>query len=113
MITKKMNTGTKNSKKRINMIAEIGQFIHDKRLEQGKPLKEVADFLNINISLLSKIEHGERQIQGYMLKGICDLFDLDYKTLQIEYIQQKIEIEFGDEPYLHEALANYIAADHY
>lgn len=86
------------------MIAEIGKYIHNKRVQKGMPLKEVADYLNIDISLLSKIEHGDRQIQGYMLKGISDLFGLDYKTLQIEYLQTKIENEFGDEPYFKDAV---------
>lgn len=86
------------------MIAEIGKYIHNKRVQQGMPLKEVADYLNIDISLLSKIEHGDRQIQGYMLKGISDLFGLDYKSLQIEYLQSKIEHEYGDEPYFKDAV---------
>lgn len=86
------------------MIAEIGKYIHNKRVQKGMPLKEVADYLNIDISLLSKIEHGDRQIQGYMLKGISDLFGLDYRSLQIEYLQTKIENEFGDEPYFKDAV---------
>lgn len=89
------------------MIAEIGKYMHNKRIQKGLQLKEVADYLDINISLLSKIEHGERQIQGYMLKGICELFDLDYKKTQIEFLNQKIENEFGNEPFLKEAINEF------
>jgi transcriptional regulator with XRE-family HTH domain len=89
------------------MIAEIGKNMHNKRIQKGLQLKEVADYLDINISLLRKIEHGERQIQGYMLKGICELLDLDYKKNQIEFLNQKIENEFGNEPFLKEAINEF------
>jgi len=34
-----------------------------------------------------------------MLKPLCDLFELNYKELQIKYLNQKIEEEFGDQPF--------------
>jgi transcriptional regulator with XRE-family HTH domain len=86
----------------------IGSYLHEHRIKRGMSLKMVADHLDIDISLLSKIEHGDRQIQSYMLKGICDLFQLDYRAMQIEYLNEKIESEFGDEPYLIESLTTYI-----
>lgn len=86
----------------------IGSYLQEHRTKRAMSLKVVADHLGIDISLLSKIEHGERQIQSYMLKGICDLFQLDYRSMQIEYLNKKIESEFGDEPYLIESLTIYI-----
>lgn len=82
----------------------VGSYVHNLRTQRGYSLKRVADYLSIDISLLSKIEHGERQVQSYMLKGICDLFELDYKAMQIEYLYEKIESEFGDEPFFKEAI---------
>ena len=64
---------------------EIGSYLQNLRKERKMSLREVADHVGIDISMLSKIEHGERQLQSHM-------------------IVQKILQEFGDEPYLNEAL---------
>jgi hypothetical protein len=39
-----------------------------------------------------------------MVKPIADLFNLKYRELQIQFLNQKIMQEFGDEPFLNEAL---------
>ena len=58
---------------------EFGTYIHGLRKEKKYSLKIVADKLGVDISLLSKIENGERQLQSHMLNGLSELFDLDYK----------------------------------
>ena len=47
---------------------EFGNFIHDLRKEKKDSLKIVADKLGVDISLLSKIENGDRQLQRRMLR---------------------------------------------
>ena len=64
--------------------------------------------MRIDISLLSKIEHGERQLQGHMLKPLAELFNLNYKEIQIQFLNQKIADEFGHEPYFLESLKTFI-----
>lgn len=86
---------------------EFGTYIHGLRKEKKYSLKIVADKLGIDISLLSKIENGERQLQSHMLNGLSELFDLDYKEMQIQLLNQKIENEYGKEPYFHEAISIY------
>lgn len=87
---------------------EFGTYIHDLRKEKKYSLKIVADKLGIDISMLSKIENGERQLQSHMLNGLSELFDLDYKEMQIQLLNQRIENEFGGEPYINEALQIYL-----
>jgi hypothetical protein len=58
--------------------------------------------------MLSKIENGERQLQSHMLNGLSELFDLDYKEMQIKLLNQKIENEYGDEQFINEALQLYL-----
>lgn len=89
-------------------VRSIGGYIHRLRIERGLTLKNVADHLDIDISSLSKIEHGERQLQGHMIRPISELFNIDYKSIQILFLNYKIETEFGDEPYLIESLTTYI-----
>lgn len=86
---------------------DFGSYIHQLRTQHRYSLKIVADKLDIDISLLSKIEHGERQVQGHMLKPLAELFELDYKSLQIKYLQQKIEQDYGQQPYFLEAIEKY------
>jgi transcriptional regulator with XRE-family HTH domain len=83
---------------------EFGTYIHSLRKEKKYSLKIVADKLGIDISLLSKIENGERQLQSHMLNGLSELFDFDYKEMQIQLLNQKIDEHFGSEPFFNEAI---------
>ena len=87
---------------------EFGTYIHSLRKDKKYSLKIVADKLGIDISLLSKIENGERQLQSHMLNGLSELFDLDYKEMQIQLLNQKIENEYGNEPFFIESLEKYL-----
>ncbi|MBL0315052.1 MAG: helix-turn-helix transcriptional regulator [Flavobacteriales bacterium] len=72
------------------------------------PLRTVADKLGIDVSMLSKIEHGERVVQAHMLSGIAELFNLNYRELQIQFLNVKMEAEFGQEPFFIESLEYYL-----
>ena len=54
--------------------------------------------------MLSKIENGERQLQSHMLNGLSELFNLDYKEIQIQLLNQRIDEQFGKEPLFNEAI---------
>jgi transcriptional regulator with XRE-family HTH domain len=82
----------------------IGSYLQQLRKERKMSLREVAEYVGIDVSMLSKIEHGERQLQSHMLAPIADLFEIDYKSIRIQFINQKIMQEFRDEPFLNEAL---------
>jgi transcriptional regulator with XRE-family HTH domain len=83
---------------------DFGDYLLELRTSAGYSQKKVADKLGIDISMLSKIEHGERQVQGHMLKPLAELFKLNYKQIQIQFLEQKIEDEFGDEPFFKETI---------
>jgi transcriptional regulator with XRE-family HTH domain len=87
---------------------DFGKYLHQLRMENGYSQRIVADKLNIDISLLSKIEHGERQVQGHMLKPVSELFYLDYRELQLQYLSQKIDAEIGSEPFAKEAVEKWL-----
>jgi len=83
---------------------DFGEYLHQLRTEHKLSQKIVADKLGIDISMLSKIEHGERQVQSHMLIPVAELFDLDYKEIQIQLLNQKIDEQFGNEPFFNEAI---------
>jgi len=86
----------------------IGNYLQNLRKERKLSLRKVADHIGIDVSMLSKIEHGERQLQSHMLLPISNLFKIDFKEFQILYLNQKIEQEFGGQPYLKESLQKYL-----
>jgi hypothetical protein len=67
-------------------------------------LSALAEHIGINISLLCKIEHRVRQLQGHMIKPTTERYHLISRELQIQLLDQKIQSEFGEAPYLNKAL---------
>jgi transcriptional regulator with XRE-family HTH domain len=94
--------------KEIEKPIEFGPYIHGLCKEKKSSLIIVADKLGVDITLLSKIEHGKRQLQEHMLNGLSELFYLDYKEFQIKLLNQRIENKFGNEPFLKETLVYYL-----
>lgn len=83
---------------------EFGALINSQRKENKLPLRKVAAALDIDTSTLSKIEKGERPANAKMIPVIGELFGLDFKEMQIKYLIQKLDEEFGKEPFFKEAL---------
>jgi transcriptional regulator with XRE-family HTH domain len=71
-------------------------------------LRDVADHIGIDVSMLSKIEHGERQLQSHMIAPIADLFEIEYKAMQIQFLNQRIEDQYGEEPYILETIEAFL-----
>lgn len=86
----------------------IGNYLQNLRKERKMSLRDVADHIGIDVSMLSKIEHGERQIQAYQLSSIAEFFNLDFRQLQIEFLMQRIHLDYGDQPFLKESLEKYL-----
>jgi transcriptional regulator with XRE-family HTH domain len=87
---------------------EIGSYLQNLRKERKMSLREVAEHIRIDVSMLSKIEHGERQIQAYQLSRIAEFFNIDFRQLQIEFLMQRIHHDYGDQPYFKESLEKYL-----
>lgn len=88
----------------------IGNYLQNLRKERKLSLRKVADHIGIDVSMLSKIENGERQIQAYQLSRIAEFFNVEFRQLQIEFLMQRIHIEYGDQPFLKESLEKYLEA---
>jgi transcriptional regulator with XRE-family HTH domain len=85
--------------------SEIGSYLQHLRKERKMSLREVAAHVGIDISMLSKIEHGERQLQAHMIRPIAELFSLQFRELQIQFLNQRIADEYGNEPFFDEAIS--------
>lgn len=82
----------------------FGQLILTQRKLRHLPLLKVAAALYIDTSTLSKIEKGERQASSKMIPVVADLFELDFKELQIKYLKIRLINKFSKEPFFKEAL---------
>ena len=68
----------------------IGQKIRNLRLQRGEPLRVVAAALEIDSSLLSKFEHGERLPTDQQLTKLAEYFGISWEELVAQSIAERI-----------------------
>lgn len=75
----------------------FGEHLRALRVETEKSLREVASHLDIDPSLLAKIERNERQPTKQLIKAVADYFNTDEKELQNEFLSDQIAYKILDE----------------
>jgi transcriptional regulator with XRE-family HTH domain len=68
----------------------FGDYIRELREEKNLPLRKVAAFLDIDTSVLSKIERGERQATKENVVRIAEFFSLNEVQLLNDYLGENI-----------------------
>lgn len=68
----------------------FGEHIRDLREEQNLPLRKVAAYLDVDTSVLSKIERGERQASKETVIKIAEYFSLNQQDLLNEFFGEYI-----------------------
>lgn len=86
----------------------FGEYIRRLREENNLPLRKVAAQLDIDTSTLSKVERGERPISIDYLKPLSQILNTDYKELQIKFLANSIDANYGELEYLMEGLDEVI-----
>ena len=74
------------------------------RETQGLPLRKVAAVLDIDTSILSKIERNERRATVKMLPVFSKILNTPEKDIQIEFIKSMIISDLGELKYLETGL---------
>ncbi len=74
------------------------------REKHGLPLRKVAAELDIDQSILSKIERGERQASKEQIIQIAKFFKVDEKELLINYLSDRVLYDLKDENFAKDAL---------
>jgi len=82
----------------------IGEQIRELREHQGLPLRKIAAELDIDQSILSKIERGERKATKEQIMQIAQIFSVDEKELLINYLSDRVLYDLKDEDLATEAL---------
>jgi len=68
----------------------FGERIRSEREEKQLPLRKVAAYLDIDTSILSKIERGERKPTVDLIYKIADFFNLNGDNLLEEFLSENI-----------------------
>jgi transcriptional regulator with XRE-family HTH domain len=75
----------------------FGEHLRILRENAGLTLKEVANSIEIDISLLAKIERNERQPNKPLIKKVSDFFKVDEKKLLNEFLSDQIAYKILNE----------------
>jgi transcriptional regulator with XRE-family HTH domain len=81
-----------------------GEYLRELRTEKGLSLKDLANALNVDFTLISKIELGERSLSMDLIPALAKALKTDFKALQVDLLSMKLANEFGEEEYAQEAL---------
>lgn len=86
----------------------FGEYLRNRREHLGLPLRKVAAELDIDTSILSKIERNERVATKEMLPTLAKTLEVQEREIQIEFIQSTILSELGDLEFLTDGLKNVL-----
>lgn len=86
----------------------FGEYLRNRREQLGLPLRKVASELDIDTSILSKIERSERVATKEMLPTLAKTLEIQDKEIQIEFIQSTVLSELGDLEFLADGLKNVL-----
>ncbi len=86
----------------------FGEYLRNRREQLGLPLRKVAAELDIDTSILSKIERSERVATKEMLPTLAKTLEVQEKEIQIEFIQSTVLSELGDLEFLADGLKNVL-----
>lgn len=86
----------------------FGEYIRNSREERGLPLRKIAAALDIDTSILSKIERNERRATIDMIPILADSLDKTEKEVELEFIQSAVITDLGELTYLKDGLKKII-----
>jgi len=86
----------------------FGDYLRKAREDKGLPLRKVAAALDIDTSIMSKIERNERRATKEMIPIIAEILGKPEKEVEMQYIQAAITTDFEGLKYLKEGLTEII-----
>ena len=68
----------------------VGENLKSLRETKGLTLKETADMLDVDLSMLAKIEKGQRSVSDVLFGRLASLFDVDEKMIRTLSLADKV-----------------------
>ena len=85
-------------------MSNLSNILKSAREERNLILRKVASELDIDQSLISKFEKGERKPTKEQLVKLAEFYDLSQQDLLIEWFSDKITYELKDVDYANDIL---------
>lgn len=82
----------------------FGEYLRALRENKGLPLRKVAAALDIDTSILSKIERNEREANKEMLPIFARVLEKDLREMEVKFIVHSVLSQFSDLKYLKDGL---------
>ena len=82
----------------------FGEYLRELREAKGLPLRKVAAELDIDTSILSKIERNERVATIEMLPILSTVLETTEKEMQIRFLKFMVTKDYGNLSYLEDGL---------
>jgi Fic family protein/DNA-binding XRE family transcriptional regulator len=79
-------------------------LLKNAREQKGFKTREVAQELGIDQALISKFENGTRKPTRDQISKLSNLLDIDYETLMIAWLKEKILYEIGNDDFAMKAM---------
>ncbi|OXA75555.1 Fic family protein [Flavobacterium aquidurense] len=79
-------------------------LLKNAREQKGLKTREVAQLLGIDQALISKFESGTRKPTKEQISKLSQLLEIDFETLMIAWLKEKILYEIGDDEFALKAL---------
>ena len=88
----------------IIMAAQFGERIRKLRTQQNMLLRQLAALLDVDTSIISKIERGDRQLRKEQIPLLAQILKADLKDLQTLWLADQLYNMVQGEPMADEAL---------
>ena len=82
----------------------IGEIIRAEREKKGMLLRQLASHLDIDASILSKVERGERKATKQQIVKLAEILCLNKNDLLVHFFSEKIADELVNEETAKQAL---------
>lgn len=79
-------------------------LIKNAREQKGFKTRELAHLMKIDQALISKFENGSRKPTREQVTKLAQILDLDYETLLVSWLKEKILYEIGDDEFALKAM---------
>ena len=83
--------------RQLKSVCKMKTLLKNAREQKGLKTREVAQLLGIDQALISKFESGTRKPTKDQISKLSQLLEIDYETLMVAWLKEKILYEIGDD----------------
>ena len=75
----------------------FGEWLRNQREQRNWPMRRVAALLDVDVSIISRLERGNRQPQRDYVEKLAQMFDQDAGALLVLYLSDRVAYELAPE----------------